>query len=247
MEDWNSNHHASVARLIDFHENDQQITTAVGNDALITTGATLYGAQSIITIKNFQAPQSYSFDVELEDGVSLSLDNDGTVDIMGNGQNLMGEIKKPWAVDAEGNAVETWFEVQGRTLIQHVDFNEDTAFPVVADPAWWQTTGTALMCSGELALIAVPGAKLLAAISKSERIIKSSRQLTRAYEKLGGRMEQVVDKIRKYYFSKEEIDAGTAKAVEELLQKGGSTLINALGIGSCYQLGVQFLGWPSLG
>ncbi|MGH1977921.1 hypothetical protein [Rothia sp. L_38] len=241
-----TNNH-SIDSLIRFDEEDQQISTKIGDAASITTGATETGAQSVITIESSSAPSEYSFDLALQDGTFLAMDEDGSVDISNEDQLVIGEVKKPWAYDANGNPVKTWFEIEDSTLTQHVEFSHDTAFPVTADPEWWQTTGTALACSGEIALIAIPGAKLAAAISKSERVIKNSKKLTEAYEKLGGKMDQVVDKIRKYFFSKQEIDDGAAAAVEELLKYGGGTLANALGIGSCYQLGVEFLGWPSLG
>lgn len=44
----------------------------------------------------------------------------------------------PWAKEATGAAVPTSYTVEGNTLTQHVSFDADTAFPVVADPTWWQ-------------------------------------------------------------------------------------------------------------
>ncbi|MHA6527582.1 hypothetical protein ACX3T8_07835 [Corynebacterium pyruviciproducens] len=40
----------------------------------------------------------------------------------------------PWAIDAEGNSLNTWFTTDGKRLTQHVQFDENTAFPVKADP-----------------------------------------------------------------------------------------------------------------
>lgn len=235
-----------VSDRIHIAEDDQLLKTELHN-ASITTGSTSTGAQSIITIDAPDAQTSYSFDLGLNELTHMVMDDDGSVDILTSENELVGEVKKPWAVDANGQSINTWFELNGNTLIQHVNLAEATAFPVVADPEWWQTTGTAIACTAELAAIAVPGAKLAAAISKSERIIKSSKTLLNAYNKLGGNVRSAVDKIRNYFFDKRKIDPATARAVEELLQKGGSALVNALGIGSCYNLGVWYLGWPSFG
>ncbi|MEJ9209242.1 hypothetical protein [Paenibacillus larvae] len=43
-----------------------------------------------------------------------------------------------WAKDANGNDIPTHYEIRGNDLVQKVEFNENTAFPVVADPNWFQ-------------------------------------------------------------------------------------------------------------
>ncbi len=48
----------------------------------------------------------------------------------------VAEIQTPWAVDANGNPVETRFELDVHTLTQIIETNNNTAFPVVADPVW---------------------------------------------------------------------------------------------------------------
>ena len=47
--------------------------------------------------------------------------------------------------------------MKGNTLIQTIGFNEDTAFPVIADPDWVRIA----KCSGALALFV--GSNLIAA------------------------------------------------------------------------------------
>ena len=44
-------------------------------------------------------------------------------------------IEPAWAKDAEGKSVPTHYEINGNTITQVVEFDENTAFPVVADPA----------------------------------------------------------------------------------------------------------------
>lgn len=49
----------------------------------------------------------------------------------------VGAVSAPWAVDANGVPVPTWFELDGMTLVQTVDHtNGDIAYPVLVDPCW---------------------------------------------------------------------------------------------------------------
>ncbi|WP_257131989.1 hypothetical protein [Bacillus toyonensis] len=70
-----------------------------------------------------------------------------------------------WAKDANGNPVSTHYKVEGNKLIQVVDFDENTAFPVIADPGWIKIG----KCSGALA--AFVGGNLIA-VSKLLKIKK---------------------------------------------------------------------------
>ena len=45
------------------------------------------------------------------------------------------EIQPAWAKDADGEPVDTHYEIRGNDLVQVVSFDENTRFPVVADPA----------------------------------------------------------------------------------------------------------------
>ena len=44
-------------------------------------------------------------------------------------------IDAAWAVDANGNDVDTYYVVNGNILTQVVNFDEKTTFPVIADPS----------------------------------------------------------------------------------------------------------------
>lgn len=51
---------------------------------------------------------------------------------------VVGAVEAPWAVDANGVAVPTYFEADGDTLTQVVEHADSNfAYPIVADPAWW--------------------------------------------------------------------------------------------------------------
>lgn len=58
-------------------------------------------------------------------------------------------IDKPWAKDANGNNLNTFYTIDGNNIYQTVDFDKNTAFPVVADPSVWQVT----KCVGSIAWV----------------------------------------------------------------------------------------------
>src|SRR5690606_35644684 len=49
-------------------------------------------------------------------------------------ETVAGSVAAPWAKDAQGRPVPTRYTAEGHTLVQDIDTNENTAFPVVADP-----------------------------------------------------------------------------------------------------------------
>jgi len=88
-------------------------------------------------IDNPNAPTEYEYKVELEEGGKIELQSDGSAIVYNNKQKPISIIAKPWAKDAEGKEVKTWFSTDGLTLIQHVEHNvAGIVYPVVADPVW---------------------------------------------------------------------------------------------------------------
>lgn len=98
----------------------------------------------MITIENANAPKKYSFDFELHNGYSLVKDYDyedeydnwdcGAIYVVDEKNEVVSTIDPAWAKDAKGNNVYTYYEVKGNTLVQHVDFDANSVFPIVADP-----------------------------------------------------------------------------------------------------------------
>lgn len=43
-------------------------------------------------------------------------------------------IESPWAKDKNGADINTFYSIKGNEITQHIDFNNDTVFPIVADP-----------------------------------------------------------------------------------------------------------------
>lgn len=98
----------------------------------------------------------------------------------------VAEIETPWAVDADGNPVETRFKLHGDTLVQVIETTNDTVFPVVADPrltfgigVYINLTGVEIKAINALvytsaataSIVACSGAKLPHAVAKIVKVL----------------------------------------------------------------------------
>lgn len=93
------------------------------------------GFRQIINIKSADAPNTYDFPVELLVDEKLVLNEDGSVVITkADGKNKL-YIPKPWAKDASGKELNTYYQVNGSSLKQVID-TQNASFPVLADPLW---------------------------------------------------------------------------------------------------------------
>lgn len=71
--------------------------------------------------------------IEINDdgGASLYTESDD------GSYTTVGYVAEPWAYDANGVSVDTWFETDGRSLTQVVDHTSKSyAYPIMADPSW---------------------------------------------------------------------------------------------------------------
>lgn len=86
---------------------------------------------------------------------------DGAV-LLTSGHHV-ARIDSPWAKDANGRSLETWYTVHGRSLTQHVD-THGASFPIAADPRLTYGWGVYLNVTGAEAkalatgLVAIGGA-----------------------------------------------------------------------------------------
>ncbi|MFV1991461.1 MAG: hypothetical protein ACC652_12050 [Acidimicrobiales bacterium] len=93
------------------------------------------GAAALVEIPGPDAPTEYVFDFEMPSGWSLVERADGSLTFVDSEGDITGTIAPPWAVDADGNEVETSFALRGtNTLVQTVK-HEGASYPVVADPS----------------------------------------------------------------------------------------------------------------
>jgi hypothetical protein len=91
------------------------------------------GIRQVINIKNNEAPTAYNFPIEIQKGYSFKLNNKGGVDIINNGGQIESGILPPWAKDAEGKDIKTWYTLDGNLLTQHID-TTNAVYPILADP-----------------------------------------------------------------------------------------------------------------
>ncbi|MEU2951034.1 hypothetical protein [Streptomyces xanthochromogenes] len=97
------------------------------------------GVRSLITINNANAAKEYRFPLDLPAGAVPEQQEDGSVLVLTGADedaDIIGAFDAPWAKGANGSAVPTSYRIEDGTLIQTVAFDQNTAFPVVADP-WW--------------------------------------------------------------------------------------------------------------
>jgi hypothetical protein len=150
---------------------DGTVVYPAGAAGVSTAVEVLPGGGRILTvIGSAHSPSEYTYKIR---GANLKLSADGGIDMTPlvdaqvNGiagtvsGGVAGHIEKPWAVDANGTPVPTRYELSDGGFVQVVDFNKDTAFPVVADPSygmsywvvptiWWNKYETNRIATGAI-------------------------------------------------------------------------------------------------
>lgn len=89
-----------------------------------------------IRLDNETAPRAYDFELQLPSDATIEeLETGGYMYMNANGDRI-GGTAPPWARDAEGRDVPTWFTLSEGVLTQHVDLDalNDVSYPVIADP-----------------------------------------------------------------------------------------------------------------
>ncbi|SDZ55298.1 hypothetical protein [Herbiconiux ginsengi] len=115
---------------------DSAVAYDNGNGSSTVPTAKSDGSVQITTvIQDADAPTSYEYGIGSAGGTSLRLFEDGSVVIEDAAGVTLGGVVAPWAYDAEGTPVKTWYEVDGSSLVQVVAHDADSyAYPIVADP-----------------------------------------------------------------------------------------------------------------
>ncbi|MFC4336049.1 hypothetical protein [Salininema proteolyticum] len=93
---------------------------------------------SLLTVLNDETASSeQTYTLNLPAGAEAVPTERGGFEIVMKSEGVelnLGTIEAPWAEDANGEEVETYYEIDGDQLTQYIETNENTMFPVVADP-----------------------------------------------------------------------------------------------------------------
>ena len=152
--------------------------------------------RTLITIANEDAPHKYDFDIEVNKDQHLVLAKDffsdelnagseqevdtGEAYVVNKDNEIQYIIDPAWAKDANGEDIDTHYEVSGNTLTQVVDFDENSAFPIVADPTAKQVGKCVLFIGAVLGATIFAVAKL----AKVAKWIKNSGGVSKAAKRI---------------------------------------------------------------
>lgn len=104
-------------------------------DVTAVVQSTGFGVRVLTVIEGSSAPASYSYTFDV--APTAELVDGGSAFYLVDGDELLGTLLDPWAVDAEGDAIPTNYVWSGGVLTQEIDLSAPgISYPVVADPAW---------------------------------------------------------------------------------------------------------------
>jgi len=160
-----------------------------GTDSSLGLQTTEEGFRALISITNSQASHNYSFDLDLPDGYQIidsssfydQSEGTGDIFIVNNEGIVVNMIEAPWAKDTKGNSVPTHYEINGHTLTQVIDFDEDNFYPVIADPNWvrlgrnWYNSRDNIAKAIDVALIATGYGAGVKGYSSAMKLIRANR------------------------------------------------------------------------
>lgn len=116
---------------------DGTIVYASGQDTNIGVQPLENGLRILTVLENKNAPETFTYDLTIEEDQSIEIQPDGSVFILGPDDIPTNMVHTPWAYDVTGKSVPTYFTVENNSLIQHVLHVEGNyTYPITADPSW---------------------------------------------------------------------------------------------------------------
>jgi len=212
-----------------------EVTNASGGEQQITEATAKGGVQVITISQNAKTARKIRFTTTIPDGTGWVPQSNGQIYLMpkGGGQpDPIMVLAAPWAVDANGVSLPTSYTVKGKTIIQTID-TKGAAFPIVSDPDWWWWTATIAGCTIAVGTFLTGILKAPAILAKAQSIINSSRTLTNIVNQLGG-IKGTLNAI--VAMATKKANPTVVALVKNFVNTGGKMLMDALSIGSCYQL-----------
>lgn len=151
------------------YDGDEDVSVAVQSTCQFQDGLIIEGVRSMILIHDASAPSEYAFDYDLPRGYQLVSSEDyyeteeveaGWIYIVDKNNlfvdnnteeefmEIVAAIEPAWAKDADGNNIPTYYRIEGDSLIQVVNFDEESSFPITADPTTTTKPKNTLLASG---------------------------------------------------------------------------------------------------
>ncbi len=141
---------------VEFPMYDEDVEAKVDDDIVVmsnedenymtTTEIFDGGVRNCFIIKEGCEEEQFPIEFNLPEGAHIEFaedeyDNystDGSLQIVDSNSQMIGAIDIPWAKDADGNDVETFYEIKDDVVIQHVKHLnvEGIKYPIVADPMY---------------------------------------------------------------------------------------------------------------
>ncbi|MDP0396731.1 DNA/RNA non-specific endonuclease [Tsukamurella strandjordii] len=94
------------------------------------------GYQKLILMKNQNAPKQYRFPLNTPEGGRSEKNSDGSISVFDRNGEKVGQFNAPWAYDANGKEVPTWYDIDGDDMVQRIEPGPDNVYPIIADPLW---------------------------------------------------------------------------------------------------------------
>lgn len=113
------------------------ISVLSGDEGAISalSQATENGFRVLTTLTSSPKSNRFDFNFDLPTSVEVKTTPNGYLVTTGN--QVLGSVAKPWAIDGDGQSLRTHFEWKDNVLTQVLDENLSTiTYPVVMDPAW---------------------------------------------------------------------------------------------------------------
>lgn len=124
-----------VEKSLSFRGASYRVLT--GNDGIdyIPVAKSDGSVQTAAVLKSAESGEQLSFKLRIPKEATASILETGEVLILDPSGEMLAGISAPWAIDAAGKSVTTWFELTEGELIQHVDHQaKKHQYPIVADP-----------------------------------------------------------------------------------------------------------------
>jgi hypothetical protein len=143
------------------------------------------GIRLSMIINNASAEHEYDFDFNIPANSKIVTSSEyfgseidtGELFIVDKNNELSRIIGAPWAKDANGSSIGTRYVVYGNTVKQIVDFDENTAFPVVADPTLWDDVKCALILVANCVGASLAAKAIYKAITKAGSAIALAKAI----------------------------------------------------------------------